>query len=103
MRRELGRVHRIRLLGERIRDNRLRRLGHAFESLAAGQPPRHLLGMYVVTEADAAAIREIYEADDKLLVAIDKFPGIADNAKAREQARRIAGWLPLPAQPGAGS
>jgi hypothetical protein len=62
--------------------------------------------MYVVTEADTA-IREIYEADDKLLVAIDKlqqrFPGIADNAKAREQARRIAGWLPLPAPPGAGS
>jgi hypothetical protein len=29
----------------------------ALVSLAAGQPTRHLIGMYVVTEADAAMLR----------------------------------------------
>jgi hypothetical protein len=49
--------------------------------------------MYVVTEADAAAIREVYERDGELSTAIElrrRFPGIQDNAKAREQARAIA-------------
>jgi hypothetical protein len=58
--------------------------------------------MYVVTEADAAAIREVYERDGELSAAIElrrRFPGIADNAKAREQARRIAAWTPLPPRP----
>ena len=60
------------------------------------------LAMYVVTEADAAAIREAYERDGELSAAIElrrRFPGIADNAKAREQARAIAGWRPLPERP----
>jgi hypothetical protein len=46
--------------------------------------------MYVVTEADAAAIREVYERDGELSAAIElrrRFPGITDNARAREQAR----------------
>jgi hypothetical protein len=50
--------------------------------------------MYVVTEADAAAIREAYERDGELPAAIElrrRFPGIIDNATAREQA---AGSLP---------
>jgi hypothetical protein len=54
--------------------------------------------MYVVTEADAAAIREVYERDGELSAAIElrrRFPGIIDNATAREQARRIAAWTPL--------
>ena len=58
--------------------------------------------MYVVTEADAAAIREVYERDGELSAAIElrrRFPGITDNAKAREQARAIAGWTPLPGRP----
>jgi hypothetical protein len=59
--------------------------------------------MYVVTEADAAAIREAYERDGELSAAIEllrRFPGINDNAMARDQARRIApGWLPLPDRP----
>jgi hypothetical protein len=58
--------------------------------------------MYVVTEADAAAIREVYERDGELSAAIElrrRFPGITDNAKAREQARRIAAWTPLPPRP----
>ena len=58
--------------------------------------------MYVVTEADAAAIREAYETGGELSAAVElrrRFPGISDNATAREQARRIAGWLPLPERP----
>jgi hypothetical protein len=57
--------------------------------------------MYVVTEADAAAIREAYETDGELSAAVElrrRFPGITDNAAAREQARRIAAWTPLPEQ-----
>jgi hypothetical protein len=57
--------------------------------------------MYVATEADATAIREVYERDGELSAAIElrrRFPGIQDNAKAREQARVIAAWTPLPAR-----
>ena len=56
-------------------------------------------GMYLVTEADAAAIREVYERDGELSAAIElrrRFPGIQDNVKARERARAVAGWTPLP-------
>ena len=59
-------------------------------------------GMYVVTEADAAAIREAYETGGELSAAVElrrRFPGITDNATAREQARRIAAWTPLPDRP----
>ena len=55
--------------------------------------------MFVVTEADAAAIRAVYEQRGELSAAIElrrRFPGIADNAQARECARTIAGWLPRP-------
>jgi hypothetical protein len=58
--------------------------------------------MYVVTEADAAAIREVYERDGELSAAIElrrRFPGITDNTKAREQARAIVGWKPRPPRP----
>jgi hypothetical protein len=57
---------------------------------------------YVVTEADAAAIREAYETGGELSAAVElrrRFPGIIDNATAREQARRIAAWTPLPERP----
>jgi hypothetical protein len=53
--------------------------------------------MFVVTEADAAAIRAIFEKDGELSAAIEVrrlFPGIDDNAKARAHARTIAGWKP---------
>ena len=56
--------------------------------------------MFVVTEADAAAIRAIFDKEGELSAAIEVrrlFPGITDNAKARECARIIAGWKPLPA------
>ena len=61
-----------------------------------------MTGMYVVTEADATAIREAYERDGELSAAIElrrRVPGVTDNARAREQARAIAGWQPLPSRP----
>jgi hypothetical protein len=57
--------------------------------------------MFVVTEADAAAIRAIFNEEGELSAAIElrrRFPGLSDNAKARECARTIAGWMPLPVQ-----
>jgi hypothetical protein len=54
--------------------------------------------MFVVSEAEAAAIRTIFEKQGELSAAIEVrrlFPAIADNAKAREHARIIAGWRPL--------
>ena len=57
-------------------------------------------GMFCVTEAEAAAIRTAYEQGGELSAAIELrrlFPGIIDNAKARECARIIASWTPLPA------
>ena len=56
--------------------------------------------MFCVTEAEAAAIRAAYEQGGELSAAIELrrlFPGITDNAKARECARIIAGWTPRPA------
>jgi hypothetical protein len=53
--------------------------------------------MFVATEADAAAIRATYEQNGELSAAIElrrRFPGIADNEKARQCARSIAGWTP---------
>jgi hypothetical protein len=58
--------------------------------------------MFVVTEADAAAIRAAYERDGELSAAVELrrlFPGITDNENARLCARSIAGWTPLPPQP----
>jgi hypothetical protein len=59
--------------------------------------PAHLCVMFVVTEADAAAIRAIFEKDGELSAAIEvrrRFPGVADNVEARACARTIAGWKP---------
>jgi hypothetical protein len=58
--------------------------------------------MFIVTEADAAAIRAVFDLEGELSAAIElrrRFPGVTDNAKARACARSIAGWTPLPAQP----
>jgi hypothetical protein len=58
-----------------------------------------LPGMFCVTEAEAAAIRAAYEQGGELSAAVELrrlFPGITDNAKARECARIIVGWTPLP-------
>ena len=58
--------------------------------------------MFVIIEADAAAIRAAYEQEGELSAAIElrrRFPGITDNAKARTCARTIAGWGPLKTAP----
>jgi hypothetical protein len=64
---------------------------------------RHALGVFIITEADAAAIRAVFDQEGELSAAIElrrRFPGVTDNAKARACARTIAGWKPLPPQPG---
>ena len=58
--------------------------------------------MFVVTEADATAIRDVFDQEGELSAAIElrrRFPGVTDNTKARAWARTIAGWKPLPASP----
>jgi hypothetical protein len=70
--------------------------------LAGGGARHHAIGMFVITEADAAAIRAVFNQEGELSAAIElrrRFPGITDNAKARACARTIAGWTSLPAQP----
>jgi hypothetical protein len=56
--------------------------------------------MFLVTQADVAAIRAIFSQEGELSAAIElrrRFPGITDNTKARAYARSIAGWMPLQA------
>ena len=51
--------------------------------------------MFVVSEAEAAAIRAIFHQQGEFAAVVELrrlFPGISDNAKARECARTIAGW-----------
>jgi hypothetical protein len=58
--------------------------------------------MFVVTEADGAAIRTAYEQDGELSAAIElrrRFPGITDTENARACVRTIVGWTPLPPKP----
>jgi hypothetical protein len=58
--------------------------------------------MFLVTNEDADAIRTAFYREGELSAAIEvrrRFPGIADNVKARECARTIAGWNPDPAPP----
>jgi hypothetical protein len=62
----------------------------------------HAIGMFVVTEADAAAIRAVFNQEGELSAAIElrrRFPGITNNAEARACARTIAAWTLLPAEP----
>jgi hypothetical protein len=58
--------------------------------------------MFMVFKEDAAAIRTTFEQEGGLSAAIElrrRFPGIADNARAPEYVRTIAGWRPvLPAK-----
>jgi hypothetical protein len=56
--------------------------------------------MFIVSEEDATAIRTAYEQEGELSAAVELrrlFPGITDNAAARECVRSIARWKPLPA------
>ncbi len=53
--------------------------------------------MFLVSDADAAAIQAAFHREGELSAAIElrrRFPGITDNARARECARTIAGWTP---------
>ncbi len=67
----------------------------------------HVPAMFMVTEADAAAIRAAairaaFHEEGELSAIIElrqRFPGITDHAQARACARTIAGWRPLPAAP----
>jgi hypothetical protein len=62
----------------------------------------HATGMFVVSEAEAAAIRAVFDQRGELSAAVELrrlFPGITDMAEARECARTIAGWKPLPVAP----
>jgi hypothetical protein len=55
--------------------------------------------MFVVTETEAAAIRAAYEQRGEFAAAVELrrlFPGVTDTTQARECARAIAGWKPLP-------
>jgi hypothetical protein len=67
--------------------------------------PAHAPLMFVVSEAEAAAIRTAYtayEGGGELSAAVELrrlFPGISDLAEARTCARTIAGWQPLPPGP----
>ena len=54
--------------------------------------------MFAISEAEAATIRAVFEQRGELSAALELrrlFPGITDNAQARECARTIAGWQPL--------
>ena len=54
--------------------------------------------MFMISEAEAAAIRATYEQRGEFSAAVELrqlFPGIVDNAQARLCVRTIAGW-PLP-------
>jgi hypothetical protein len=58
--------------------------------------------MFIITEADAAAIRAVFDQEGELSAAIElrrRFPGVTDNAKARACARTIAGWTQLSTRP----
>jgi hypothetical protein len=55
--------------------------------------------MFVISEAEAAAIRAIFHQRGEFSAAVELrrlFPGIADNEHARECVRTIASWRPLP-------
>jgi hypothetical protein len=55
--------------------------------------------MFMVSEADAAAIRAAFEQGGELSASVELrrlFPGLANNENTRICARTIAGWTPLP-------
>ena len=55
--------------------------------------------LFLVNEADTAAIRATFDEQSELSAAIElrrRFPGITDDAKAHDDVRTISGWKPLP-------
>jgi hypothetical protein len=62
--------------------------------LVRRDPSPHPVGMFVVTEAEAAAIRAAFHQGGEFTAAVELrrlFPGITDNELARACARTIAG------------
>ena len=56
--------------------------------------------MFVVSEAEATAIRTAFDQGGEFAAAVELrrlFLGVTDNAEARECAGTIAAWKPLPA------
>ncbi len=74
-----------------------------YDGVLAGPDIRsHALEMFIVTEADAAAIRAAFEQEGELSATAELrrlFPAFTDNAAAREWVRTIAEWKPLPIPP----
>jgi hypothetical protein len=71
-------------------------------SLVRARPRSHAPEMFVVSEAEATAIRTAFDQGGELSAAVELrrlFPGVTDLAEARECARTIAGWTPLPVRP----
>ena len=69
------------------------------KSLAAARRRLHARPMFMVSEADAAAIRAAFDKGGELSAAVElrrRFPGIRDNETARSCARNIASWTPMP-------
>ena len=69
---------------------------------SGGRLRPHTPVMFAATEEDEAAIRAVYQQRGEFAAAVElrqRFPGITDNAQARECARTIAGWKPLPQRP----
>ena len=58
--------------------------------------------MFVVAEAEAAAIRAAFDRGGEFAAAVELrrlFPGVTDMTEVRECACTIAAWKPLPAKP----
>jgi hypothetical protein len=54
--------------------------------------------MFAISEAEATAIRAVFEQRGEFAAALELrrlFPGVFNTAQARECARTIAGWKPL--------
>ena len=71
-------------------------------ALAALGVCAHPADMFVVTEAEAAAIRTAFDQRGEFATAVELrrlFPGVTDSAQVREFAHAISAWKPLPAKP----
>jgi hypothetical protein len=58
--------------------------------------------MFVVSDAEATAIRAAFDQGGEFAAAVELrrlFPGVTDMAEARECARTIAAWEPQPVKP----
>jgi hypothetical protein len=58
--------------------------------------------MFIVSKAEAAAIRAAFEQGGELSASVELrrlFPGLANNENTRICARTIADWTPLPPMP----